>query len=495
MDDQHQVSQPFAEPSRESIWSLIFIAGRLLRRVGLANLAIAAVAVLSGRTPVLLLAVAVVGALVLAILSAATWWRRTFHIEGGDLVVTSGLVAIERITIPLSRIQSVHIEQQFLHRPIGLVWARIETAGSAGSEFQFEAIDRPTAIALRHAVTQAGGAGEGAVPERPVPDTVDAPEPAQVLLRRRVRDLVYVALTRNPLADLALVAPLVVLIQELGDALGVTERELLQLRDTVDLPLVALIGLAVVAYLVVFGGLWFGSTLLRYHDLTLVVEGDRLRSTSGLLSRSERSAAFDRIQLIRERQNPLQRRAAISHVTLPTASSLGSRNDSIVLPGTKPEELVGLRSLLLPPVGGVARPISVLAVQRWITWIGIVPAVAAGLIAWVLVGWRAAAVVLWPLTVALIAPVARRRWRWTLSADTLEVVHGPVVRTRQSLALHKTQAVSLVQTIFHRRHGLATVVIHTAVGDVQLPHLELDRARAVRDRILYRTETELMPWR
>lgn len=492
-DDAWSALTDLSAPTRQSVWAAVFIAVRLLRRIGVTNLAVAFVAVTVGRISGLLLFGAAAAALALAAVSLASWWRKVFFVEDDELVVMRGIVNLERVTIPLQRIQAVDIDQQFLHRPIGLVRARLETAGSAGTEFEFEALDQKVAETLRTVALAAGADLEEPGGGRPAETPED--KTGTVVLRRTTADLARVAASRNPIADVAFLVPLIFVVSEVAGAFGITTEDAVSLRDRFDVPIAAMVLGGIVLYVVVFGSVWFGSTLLRYHDLTLRLEGDRLRSTSGMLSRAERSSSLDRIQLLRHRQNPVQRRLGIHNLSLATAAGSAAGAESLVLPGTTTEELSTIQELLaLKADSAIIRPISILAVQRWVTWIGVVPAVVVGAAAASLYQWWALAVLLWIGLVGLLARRAHRRWCWLITDQIMEVRHGLLTCRVTAVARYKTQAVSVRRTLFHRRNGLATVAVHTASGDVVVPHIDLDLAHAVRDSVLFDAETDARDW-
>lgn len=75
-------------------------------------------------TMVLLTALA--GSLVLTVL---TYWDFTVSRLNGNLLVTRGLLSTRRSTIPLSRIQAVHLKQNLVRRPFGLASLSVVVAG------------------------------------------------------------------------------------------------------------------------------------------------------------------------------------------------------------------------------------------------------------------------------------------------------------------------------------------------------------------------------
>jgi membrane protein YdbS with pleckstrin-like domain len=94
------------------------------------------------------------------------------------------------------------------------------------------------------------------------------------------------------------------------------------------------------------------------------------------------------------------------------------------------------------------------------------------------------AVALLGLALAATVPTLRtRRWRWRLDDDELDLRRGVVVDTRTIIPVTRIQHVDVRRTVWSQMFGLASVVVHTAAGTTELPHLREDTARDVRDHI------------
>ena len=129
------------EPQRQSPLAVVFLAARTIRQVGIFQVLLAAGFVIS-RSPsvvVLIFAALVVGALFFAV-ATLQWWRYTFVVSNGELRVDRGVLSRNTLTVPLDRVQSVSIEQKFLHRLVKLVEVSLDTAGTSNAEFTFDAV-------------------------------------------------------------------------------------------------------------------------------------------------------------------------------------------------------------------------------------------------------------------------------------------------------------------------------------------------------------------
>lgn len=484
---------------RESAVAPIALMLRRLRQMGVVNFGL--IAVFASRA-IWAIPLALV---VLLAVTVVEWWRRTYQLVGDDIIVDSGILSRTRKTIPLEKVQAVAIDQPVIQRALGVQRVRVETAGSAGTELEMQAIGLEHADALRRLASQYEAAAttpngdervDGAAPAAPVA------EPTVVLFTRSFKELLKVAATSNPLLGLgAGIAAFIGLGSEFGERF-IDEDAVESAFESVITNPVA-IAVAVTLFVVFFIAASTIATVVPLHDLTLTRTGTGLRSNAGLLSRRERVASLERIQAIAIEQSVLQRMAGISTVHLPTvglrqSAGEGNANDGAIrLPGTPSNDIETLRDLIVgestpwPPLGNGISPA---AIGRWILWGGVIPAAvgAAALVA--VIGPWVALFAAWPLVMVPLARRTQRRWRWELSPEALAVTNGLFATSSVFVAVRKVQTVALERNWFHRRRGLATVQIITAARTVTIPHLRFDIACTLRDELIFRTQTDPRPW-
>lgn len=101
------------------------------------------------------------------------WWRFTYRVAPGEIVIEQGVLKRERRVIPFDRVQDISIEQGLLYRLFGTARVRIETGGSGEDEGDLDAISLADAHRMRDIVRgwhKAGADGPAAatVGEEPV---------------------------------------------------------------------------------------------------------------------------------------------------------------------------------------------------------------------------------------------------------------------------------------------------------------------------------------
>lgn len=496
------------EPRRVSPFGPVFLAWAVIRQIGFLNIGIFT-AVVGSRNFQLVGLAASVGLMVIGV---ARWWRFTYQLEpsdeGDQLMTLSGVFSRNRTSVPLDRIQAVSTRQNLLHRMVNLVEVNVQTAGSLGAEVQLTAVRPAVAEQIRRLSTATTTSGETAEAIAPSEDTGQPPLPpeADPILRRSLQDILVVAVTRNPLV---LLAPI-----PLAAALGVEAEEFLsrfsdQAGEVVEGISGSVFGVVFATVLVLLLSALVSITfvVLRLFDLRLFIDGAGLRRLSGLVSRTEVTASRERVQLVAVRTNPLERVLGLRELVLPVAGGgaviqVGNLAPaSLQLPGTRPDELERVTDVVLgtdrhdEPGHQTSQGISPLAVRRWTLWGGALPAVAAAVGLWFLIGWVSLFAVLWVPLMWVLARLRCRSWQWSLGPETLRIRNGVIGEVRRDMPVRKAQNVVIDQGIFHRRHGLADVKVRTA-SRVQMvvPLLPLAEARAVRDEILYRVETDPRPF-
>lgn len=534
-DDRRADRELLAQPSRQSPIAVVFIAWRFIRSLGFVQIAVALAFIFSGRLPLLGLLAGVGAAFVGLALMLLAWWRFVFSIQGDELVVAKGVIAVERLTIPLDRVQSVSIDQKFLHRPVGLVSVKVDTAGSSEAEFEIDAVARPVAEALQRLVAGSragatdGRAGSGVVDAAGAPvdpaapwDGVgpglgpnDGPDSGpnsgptygaaeieiEEVVHRTPIELVRIGLTRLPWAGLVALAPLGAVLNDVLDfeSVSVFPEFGERLGDgtlTDSLPGLTLVIVGFVLVGITIAGivgliLQVAQSLLSDWDLTLLRTDTGFRRTAGLLNTTSKASTLTRIQAVRTEQTPAQRWLGIRSANLPTIGE-----GDLTIPGTTDDELDRIREIVFGPEAGpmpLDRGISPL----WVfvgTRNAAVGAAALAFGLWFVIGW-------WSVGILGFIPIEwlmlRRQWRlrrWGISDDRLaESLRFVTLRTAEQ-DLIKAQTVTVEQSFFERRRGLATVRIELAEGHLAVPFIDLADAEAARDRVLFAVESNRRPW-
>lgn len=492
---------PLDEPQRQSLLAVLFLLLRTVRSIGIVQIVVGAGFLLSQSPSVLVLAlgVLVVAAIFLGI-SALSWWRYTFQVDGGELRVKKGVLSQQALSVPLDRVQSVSIEQKFLHRMVGLVQVSLDTAGSSAAEFTIDAVDRDVAVALQAAAADHKANSDAvAAPMVPVLDdgvapTVEsvpaAPVEERIVVQHSPKRLAKIALTNAPLSGFAVLAPLFAFGDEIFERLPFDIN-----FDGIDFEvgtwLIWFIPLALVAVLMASLLLNIIQTVLRDWNLRVTRTASGLRRDAGLLSTTSVASSLPRVQRIETSQGLLERWVGLQELTL---HNIGDAD--MTVPGCTADEAEDLRQLGLDGAHGVYtldRRVSPLAVFKATRNASVVAlALAVGLY-FVLSWWSLLFLLLIPLT-WLQSRRSTRLYRWGIGEDAIADRAEFVGWRRNESLLRKVNSVQVRQSLFERKRDLATVIIEFAGGalsrQISIGMIPIVEAQAVRDRILFVAETD-----
>jgi putative membrane protein len=477
------------EPRRQSPLAIVLLGVRAVRSLGIVQIGLALFFIVRGAADGRLVLVGLVVVAGFAAISVLSWWRYTFQLVDGELVVTKGVLRVDRLTVGVGRIQSIAIEQELLHRMTGLVKVVVDTAGSAQAEFTIDAVERSVAEELRRRSTEVGDVRGASGAIVAVASTVPVATAERVVFRHTPRRLAVAALTMSPWAGIALLFPLIAVADQVLEPFG---EQLSDAAPDVDVNSFGwgFLPVVVVGAVVFVTILNLGRVFLADWQLTLRASHDTLRRTSGLLSLTSTTSSVDRVQVLTRRQNPLQRRVGLQDLGLSNAGASDMR-----LIGCTDDECATTAVLAgLAPVGELALDRRVHPAEIWLHTRNemMLAAIVAG-VGSLFVGWWAL------LVLVLVAPAwwATRRhvrnYRWSLGSEFATSSKVVTLSTRQAV-LRKTNAVRVTQTIFERRRGLASVEMVTAAGTVTVGMVPIEEANAVRDVILHGVETDRRPW-
>ncbi|KZM71398.1 PH domain-containing protein [Nocardia terpenica] len=225
-------------------------------------------------------------------LAVAQWFTTTYRIGPDTVELRRGLLQRKTLTVPRSRIRSVDVHADLLHRLLGLVVLAIGTGQHAGKEerFHLDGVSAAQVPELRalllsgHPETEAGQADSPA----------EAPARGPEIGRWRPQWVRYAPLS---LTGLAVIGPAVGVAAKFGVAGAVADSETVRgigRHSALYITLVVLAAIVVIALAVaVFDCLRY---LTTYFGLTVTVEGSTLRLRHGLLTTRQTDLDLSRLR-------------------------------------------------------------------------------------------------------------------------------------------------------------------------------------------------------
>lgn len=443
-----------------------------------------------------------------------------YSLRDGEIVVRDGILNRKERRIRFSRIQNLEEVQGLLHRLVGAVAIKLETAGGSTPEAVLH-LSPVAAARLRDAILGASDEDAGERERR-------AAEPA--LLEVPTADLVRLGLIKN--RGFLVVAAVVGALSQLdvaGDAWwkraehwvpGLLERGVEGFEVSWAAILLASVGVLAGAYLLL-SALSISFAIVRFFGFTLRREEDDLRARFGLLTRVQKAIPRRRVQRLIVEESLLHRLLGRISIRLDTAggvggslagaSSLGDIQDAeesgrqwlapvtvrqrlrelvaVALPRLSLEPLERSSELTPDASSGEARegwrPIASAATKRLFN---------KSVLALLIVAYGLSWLTLWALLLPLLTPLlwwlcrnyVRHRRYW-LTRDALWFRAGWLGRKLTVIPFEKIQSVTFRASPFDRRYRMASVAVDTARSGgfyaASIPYLDAEEARRVVERL------------
>ncbi|MCM6775882.1 PH domain-containing protein [Nocardia sp. CDC159] len=420
-------------------------------------------------------------------LALARWFTTTYRIEPENVRLRSGLLQRRTLTVPRSRIRSVDVHADPLHRLLGLAELTIGTGQQAEGEERFHLDGVATGQVPELRALLLSGRTEDAAPQ-PIPPSTGRPEPDEGVDIAQWRPA-WVRYAPLSLTGLAIVGATVGLAFQYGVAQLLLDSPTVQdlggrgavfLAVLVSIAVVVLIGVTTIAACVHY--------LTTYFGLRVLDDGKTLHIRHGLLTTRQTTLDLARLRGATVKEPLLLRLAGAAELE---AVMTGTSPRQKILPQA-PRAAVErtLAKLLSPPedvappndprIRSAAAPALVALTphgprarrRRYTRALSPVLLLAAALLAGSLASvrippwsWIALA-----LLCAAAAAVAEDRYRGLGHAvlpgtpTWLITRHGSLDRDRDCLEAPGIIGWTVRQTYFQRRAGLATLTAATAAG-------------------------------
>ena len=490
---------------RTSPFAILFFLGRILRLIAknawqsLAPL-LALLVTSQGDLVSRLTLGGIAFALVIVAASLLSYWFFRFQISADSILIRQGVFKKKQLDIKFDRIQGINTKQNPIYRWLGLVTISFDTAGSAGNEGNLPAVTRGFADSLRERI------GKPRAVERAADDGNEAD--AGALVHLGWRDMIRIGLAdRRALIVFAFIGPLMERIDEnidryISDFVQVAAANGIEFDTASGISIGITILIGVILLFIIVS---IAAAFLRYHNFQLFLDGRTLRSHAGLLTAHEHSMELGKIQTLRLEQGVVQRLLGHYRFTARQAVSGGKDRSKkvFVVPVVTSELADSLRKRFLAPESGRLsqdptgtgfESISPYYMRSKILFTGVLPALLAVFALSIPLGPAALFFLLW---LPVVAALSYRNWqRAGFMHDDQEIIRrsGLLGYRTVGLLFRKVQRVTVTQSRYQRRKGLASLRIYMASGSVRVPYIEHGKAQQLRDYILYKVESSQLTW-
>ncbi len=406
-----------------------------------------------------------------------------FFVSGNELIIRKGFFNKREIVLPLHRIQSIHLDQDWLHRLLNIVKVSIDSPGASKAEVKFS-LKRPLAEAFRnHILNERGVQREEniSIETRPLP-----------VLELSGADLLKLGISANFLKAFFLM--LAFLISMLDNLEAITGRSssdwILWVGDKATASSASLLAAFAVIVLLFSVTVSFLMVVLKYGNFRMDRTQKGFHIKSGLLNRREKAITFNKLQFISWKANWIRRHIPYYLMQFHAIGEIKAREKlDINVPVTNFKYfkilLEDYHPLPDPDLPVVKIHHSYFLRRSMIAFL-VISAISALL--WFFVEWYSLWVyILFPVLVISYF-LFQKKFKAIISASAVYL--NKEVFGKESILLRwdKVQSVTITQSIYQRRRKVATLRLNTAGGNVNLPFISILDAQRLRDYAIFTAE-------
>jgi len=495
----------FNIPTRQSYVAILMIVYKLYRSLFRQLLPFIVIFLIGGKMSdktekitYFIIAAALLG----TVYGIVAFFKYYFHLEEDELVIQSGVFQKKKTNIPFERIQTIDFEQNILHQMFSVVALKIDTAGSSGNEFKFDAISREKAEALRELIfskkSSRSKSYAGDLTEEKIP--YDEPEVTEKVLSLGVLDLLKVGITENHIRSFGLILLFGFWILETLEDMNLGTEDI---EKYIDAESVLVQGIVYVVSLILFFTiLSFAISLIRtvlnYYNLSFLRTSKGFKLIAGLLNRREVAALDNKIQILQWSQNLLQKGLQLYEIKLKQASSIEvSAKKSIKVPGSYLEQVEAVKGYLFKKqelVLDAPHKISVHYFYRSALYLTLLTILLATGFYYFGKYKQLTALVILYFFLLLSFYLSYKKKTYTYNDYVLKINGGTFGAGHNLMHLYKIQSIALDQNMYQRKRDLASLKIYTASGSMTIPYISLTMAEKIFDYMTYKVEKSRRKW-
>jgi len=431
-----------------------------------------------------------VALLFIIIKSIADYIAFRFYVFNNELIIRSGIIKKKVITIPLEKIQTVHLEQHFWHTLTGTTKVLIDTPGSEKTEVAIQALSTTDANAFREMLL---------AEKSTAVQQVNAISDRSTILQLKSKDLLWLSLSANHFETLGLM--LFFVLSRLDDVKKIFEVDAFDWLETqtettaftwrlIMIVLGLMLTLAFIISVV--------RTVLRYFNMQVTQNSKGLIVKWGLIQVKQHIIPLHKIQLVEWKANWLRRKLGLYLVQLKATGEDANerKKQKIIIPTVEKHQTTALATAYQPQIDNHAwnNSIQKVYVKRKLLLIGlpITLLLMATTVYWW--HWYALLFLLWFVYYAISVYTFQQQFKFGVNHESIYICKGVWGRKHMILNWEKIQLVVQKQTLFQQQKGYANIELHTAGGSITIPYLTISEANTLHNYALYQLESANKNW-
>ena len=425
----------------------------------------------------------------------------TYKFAKHDLIINSGVISRKHRNIPYSRIQNINIQQNILHRLLGLAQVKIETAGDSQTEGMLDAVTSSGAKEIKQKLESLkinSEDQENNIPEY-IPEEIENNIPDENLKKSEklqfslnIIDLIKYGMMRfRPIAFLA-IAWIFSITQQFMffdnkayDKFGnEIEDYITNQSSSLNLGEYTLWIIFIIILTLIFS--WLFDILLtinQFYNFKMEESNNKLNTEYGLLTKHSASIPLKKLQLITIYTNFFRERFDFYGFSIQTAGfgAGGRKKPEVAVPFASRERITTLAMKVLPfSWPEQFENVSKKHIRRFFIRQMISLCFLVGIAFGIIQKWE----VFYFLT--LLIPMfyySYLRWKnlaYYFSVENIIVKKGVFFRKMNVMPVSKLQTLHVRRSLFQRILGLSSIYVDSAAatgsGDVTIPDIPFEMA-------------------
>tara|TARA_R110002124_G_scaffold135079_2_gene297941 strand:+ start:53644 stop:55137 length:1494 start_codon:yes stop_codon:yes gene_type:complete len=435
-----------------------------------------------------------IGLLFIFLLLAILRYRNfKFHVNEEYFILKKGVINKEEVSVAKGKIQNVYIKQNVLQQLINVVSLAIETAGDDKTEIEITALSRAKANALKELLLS----GDKSNFEDNKIETVDP-----IFFKASFKRILLEGISENHLKSFVLVFGFIVGVyndlKEFIEQLSISKEfsSWFSLDSESFISLVVFNLSIVVLLLVLSFMLSLVRVLIQNFNLTVTRSEKGLEISKGLFNKINLGLIASRIQTTTVSTNRLKGVMGLYQLAFTQAMVNKKQRKKFNIIGLSKAQINELLNQFYPEVlsNNTANKPDMYFVYR-VVFLSIIPIILIN------IGFVFLPKLFFFLNIPILGFIglsiyfAYKKKYYSIDDHYIIVGGGGLIdKTTSYLETSKIQAVSINQTIFQKRRGLASVKVFSASKSLVIPHIVMTSAQDIKNYLLYKVESEDKDW-
>lgn len=427
--------------------------------------------------------------LISMVYSIINHFRSYYYLNNDELVVHSGILGRNKLSIPLERIQSINFEQNLIHRLFNVKKLKLDTAGTGEKEMELAAIDAGKAEALRKLLIS-----EIKLTNSP---HIAEDKKDKAIFALGFVDLIKAGFVENHLKSGGLIFVFLWWIYANLQEVGINAEDYI---EEVDRPAfsITLFALGIGFFLVLSLIISMFRTIIKYFNLHLKRSGNGFIIQMGLLNTQTISALDHKIQTVSWSDNLLKKWLKIHDLRLKQASNKEVESKaSITVPGCSISHIREVCSFVFP--GWQQHDFVFSKVHKnylyrsyYFSVLLTILIIAAALIFKSYETIYAALVLL--AFLVIMSYLGYQKLAYAINDQWIYLKGGAFGDKNVVSAIYKTQSLKISQNPFQKKKNLVNLTLYNASGNENIPFIAEREAYQIANSVLFKVETDKRSW-